>query len=463
MTAHLYARVSTMAQASEGFSLAAQSERMRAFCAYQGLSDIQYWEDAGISGRRDDRPALIAMLKALKKGDTVVVYSLSRLGRGGAVQTLKIVEKISRAGARLVSLTENIDTETPTGKLMLTILAGLAELESETTKERSQQGRIQAAREGKMPINDMAMPFGYTRDAEGRPIFSDRADDARLIFQLKKGKGILSLTQEVNRLGIPTRSGKGQWSASVLHRMITNPAYKGQGTFRAGKGRDEVPVPFPALVTPDEWQAVQLGASTNPHMGNRVPSLYPLTGHVFCPHGVPLNGRHFRSRCYHTPNLQRKAYTCTCPVSIDADDLERRVRQLLHDTISNPDADLGLFARQTTPDPHAAEREALTGMLETLIDLHMSGDISREQYRARKAKLEEQLGALPQVERPQRSLNLPGMEAAAKAVLHCDSLELAELLDVFEVKIQVDNDVSRTLKLLHFVPLYDDVDDLDYV
>lgn len=80
MTTRAYLRVSSQIQASEGHSLRAQRAKASAWAAYQGLPEPVYYENAGISGRRDDRPQLLTLLDELKAGDTVIVLALTRPG-----------------------------------------------------------------------------------------------------------------------------------------------------------------------------------------------------------------------------------------------------------------------------------------------------------------------------------------------------------------------------------------------
>ena len=92
-----------------------------------------------MSGKDTKRPALQAMLDYVREGDTVVVVDFSRLARS-TVDMLRIVEKLNSKSVRLVSLKENLDTDTPQGRFMLTVFAALAELERETIRERQQEG-----------------------------------------------------------------------------------------------------------------------------------------------------------------------------------------------------------------------------------------------------------------------------------------------------------------------------------
>jgi DNA invertase Pin-like site-specific DNA recombinase len=132
-----YARVST-----DGQTLDAQEAALKA----AGVERV-YAEK--ISGARSDRPQLAKMLKALDDGDTVVVTRLDRLARSTR-DLLNILDAIAKAGATFKSLADAwADTTTPHGRLMLTILGGLAEFERELIKARTDDGRRRAMARGR--------------------------------------------------------------------------------------------------------------------------------------------------------------------------------------------------------------------------------------------------------------------------------------------------------------------------
>src|SRR5438270_3475515 len=128
-------RVSTTDQAQEGYSLEAQRNRITAHADDGEL--VHIYCDAGISGRRDDRPNRLASLAAAEAGefDKLVIIKLDRFGRS-ARQLQENFERLDRAGVELVSLSESIDTSTPTGRLLRNVLAALAEFEGDVIGER---------------------------------------------------------------------------------------------------------------------------------------------------------------------------------------------------------------------------------------------------------------------------------------------------------------------------------------
>ena len=120
MEAVAYVRVSTEDQAQEGVSLAAQRSKLRAWCDLHDHDLITIHEDAGISGASaEKRPGLQAALnEACRKKAVLLVFSLSRLARS-TMDALLISERLERAGADLVSLSEKIDTTTAAGRSCL--------------------------------------------------------------------------------------------------------------------------------------------------------------------------------------------------------------------------------------------------------------------------------------------------------------------------------------------------------
>jgi DNA invertase Pin-like site-specific DNA recombinase len=136
MTVYGYARVST-----DGQTLAAQDAALHA----AGCAKV-YSETA--SGARSDRPRLTKVLRLLREGDTLIVTRLDRLARSTR-DLLNILDAIAKAGATFKSLADAwADTTTPHGRLMLTVLGGLAEFERELIRARTGEGRARAKARG---------------------------------------------------------------------------------------------------------------------------------------------------------------------------------------------------------------------------------------------------------------------------------------------------------------------------
>ena len=110
--------------------------------------DIDKWFIEKASGKDTNRPRLQEMLEYIREDDTVYVEEFSRLGRSTA-DLLNTVQQIEDDGAKFVSLKENFDTKTPTGKLQMTMMAAIAEFERSMILERQREGIAIAKREGK--------------------------------------------------------------------------------------------------------------------------------------------------------------------------------------------------------------------------------------------------------------------------------------------------------------------------
>ena len=131
-----YIRVST-----ENQETARQQEIM---CDYQ----VDRIFSEKLSGANTDRPQLHAMLDYVREGDTLYIESISRLGRSTR-DLLNIIDTLNDKGVSLVSHKENIDTQSPTGKFMLTVFAALSQLEREQLKQRQREGIEIAKAQGK--------------------------------------------------------------------------------------------------------------------------------------------------------------------------------------------------------------------------------------------------------------------------------------------------------------------------
>lgn len=131
-----YVRVSTIEQ-----NEARQVEALEKF-------NIEKWYSEKVSGKNTERKQLRAMLDFVREGDEIYVMDFSRLSRS-VTDLLSIVDTLNEKGVRLVSIKENFDTSTATGKLMLTMIGALSEFERLNLLERQREGIAIAKREGR--------------------------------------------------------------------------------------------------------------------------------------------------------------------------------------------------------------------------------------------------------------------------------------------------------------------------
>jgi DNA invertase Pin-like site-specific DNA recombinase len=136
-----YARVSTNGQERSGYSLDEQKAQLKAAGCIRTYTDTA-------SGVRTNRPGLIKLIDRLHRGDTLVVVKLDRLARS-LLDLLTIIERIGKCGAGFRSLTENIDTTTPAGVMIMHVIGAIAQFERELIKERTRVGIAAAKRAGR--------------------------------------------------------------------------------------------------------------------------------------------------------------------------------------------------------------------------------------------------------------------------------------------------------------------------
>ena len=149
---YLYTRVSTSIQI-DGYSLEAQKSRMKAFALYNDYEIVGEYEDAGKSGKSiEGRVQFTRMMEDIKSGKDgvsfVLVFKLSRFARNAAdvLSTLQIMQDF---GVNLICVEDGIDSSKDAGKLMISVLSAVAEIERENIRVQTMEGRIQKAKEGK--------------------------------------------------------------------------------------------------------------------------------------------------------------------------------------------------------------------------------------------------------------------------------------------------------------------------
>jgi site-specific DNA recombinase len=269
-TAVSYLRVSTKEQAekggqAEGFSIPAQREANRRKAESLDAVIVAEFIDAGESAKSADRPDLQRMLRYLAENHTdyVLVHKVDRLARN-RVDDVEITLAIKKAGATLVSATENID-ETPSGMLLHGIMSSIAEFYSRNLATEVHKGMSQKAKTGGTPGK---APLGYRnvghRTPEGREertveIDPERAELITWAFVVfATGEWTLrSLADELETRGLTTRRTPKLPSRpvrpNVLHAILTNPYYKGDVVYRGVIHQGT----HPPLVDPMTWQRVQ--------------------------------------------------------------------------------------------------------------------------------------------------------------------------------------------------------------
>ncbi len=140
-----YSRVSTLNQDTD-----MQTRELREYCARRDWDLVPDYVEEGVSGAKESRPALNSlMLDARKRRfDAIAVWKFDRMARS-VTHLLRVLEEFRSLGIEFISLSESIDTSTPTGKMVFTVLGAVAELERSLISERVRAGLRNARAKGK--------------------------------------------------------------------------------------------------------------------------------------------------------------------------------------------------------------------------------------------------------------------------------------------------------------------------
>ena len=232
---YVYTRVSTAMQI-DGYSLEAQRTRMRAFAEFNEYEIAGEYEDAGKSGKSiEGRDEFNRMLEDIKTGKDdvsfVLVFKLSRFGRNAA-DVLSTLQTMQDFGVNLICVEDGIDSSKDAGKLMISVLSAVAEIERENIRVQTMEGRIQKARDGKW--NGGFPPYGYSLKDGVLEINEEEALAIRTIFEqwVSTDIGANGLAKYLENHGIrkiPRHNGKNPlFDAALIRNIIKNPVYCGK-------------------------------------------------------------------------------------------------------------------------------------------------------------------------------------------------------------------------------------------
>lgn len=375
---YIYIRVSTAMQ-TEGYSLDAQKARMKAYADFNGYEIVGEYEDAGKSGKSiEGRTAFMRMMEDIKLGKDgvsfVLVFKLSRFGRNAAdvLSTLQIMQDY---GVNLICVEDGIDSSKDAGKLMISVLSAVAEIERENIRVQTMEGRIQKAREGKW--NGGFAPYGYTLINGKLEINEEEAPAVRMIFDLyvHKSLGGRAIAKYLEAHGIrkmQRHNAKGDlFSAIYIHEILKNPVYCGKIAYGRRKTekvhgtRNEYRIVASSdylladgihqpLVPLEDWEAAQVRLLSQANKYSRDPAknaehVYLLSGIVKCPmcgagmYGVKSckrrkDGTKYKDFYYYGCKHRRmdKGHKCNHKKQIPCDLLDSAVAEIIIKLISKP-------------------------------------------------------------------------------------------------------------------------------
>ncbi|GJD92906.1 recombinase family protein [Methylobacterium iners] len=229
-----YLRVSTDEQAATGFGLETQERAVRAFAESQGYELVDVVTDAGVSGatRPAERAGFARVLELSESGrvSVLLVYRFDRLAREIRYAVTTVAELAERHDVGIRSVTEPIDTATPMGRTVFAILAGMAESERFTIRDRTAGGKLSKA--GRGGFAGGRAPYGYRTDQVGNLVVVD--EQAAIVRRIFKERGparrpkrtLQAIADGLNADGIPSPTGR-KWRHDGVSYLLDNPKYRG--------------------------------------------------------------------------------------------------------------------------------------------------------------------------------------------------------------------------------------------
>lgn len=230
--AAVYARTSTAKQ-QLGYSIEEQVRQCIEHCLAVDWTIAFVYRDRAVSGKDTNRPMFQEMLTQAKHGliDVVVFWKLDRFSRS-IMHAVQLEKQFCDWGVGLHSITEQIDTTTPTGQFNFRNLANAAELEREMIRQRAKMGQTARAMEGKWP--NSSPPLGYEIFSDGRlKIVNSEAELVRWIFQRYiETKSMPDVAEELNQERVQNVASR-EWTPAAVSAILRNSIYVGR--YRVGE------------------------------------------------------------------------------------------------------------------------------------------------------------------------------------------------------------------------------------
>jgi DNA invertase Pin-like site-specific DNA recombinase len=296
-------------------STVTQEERIRAYCTTRGWNVVDVVVEPGRSGyktNRNSRPGFRRAKQMIEVGaaDVLVVYKLNRVNRN-TIDTLNLVQELAGHGAQFASVTEQIDTSSASGTMQLTMLAALAQLESDQKSEVMSEMQRHRRSTGMVPIGPT--PFGYRRDPSERNVLSIYEPEAKVVrdvvARILDGASLYSVVAEgviVNAKGRP-------YTHQGIAELLTSPTMVACRETKPGTFTESAE--WEPILERKDWDGLRAMLSdprrnVNPGNGRR----WLLSGIATC----GAEGEHRRRGLLVKSSPYGPRYFCTsCHLSID--------------------------------------------------------------------------------------------------------------------------------------------------
>jgi site-specific DNA recombinase len=409
----IWIRVSTDMQVKDD-SPEHHEQRARYYAQSKDWQVLEVYRLDAVSGKSVmHHPEAKRMLADIRSGHiTGLVFSkLARLARN-TKELLEFSEIFRAEHADLVSLSENIDTSTPAGRLFFTIISAMAEWEREEIASRVAASVPIRAKLGK-PLGGQAT-FGYTWKDGSLVVDEAEAPVRKLLYELfLKHQRKKATADALNKLGYRTRNGS-PFSDTTVARLLRDPTAKGERRANYTKSLGDnkqwvikpkeewVTTPCPAIVSAELWDQCNsiLDSQEAKHKKVGPKAVHLLSGLVNCSCGKTMY-------VYHAT----KIYSCRgCKNRIAVEDIDEIYQYYLQDYLNGVNineyleqSDAQLQEKKLLLDMTLKERNKLSKQVNTLVQLRAEGDLSKERFNEQYKPLEERIAQL--------DMQLPELEA----------------------------------------------------
>ena len=230
METAIYLRVSTEEQAQEGFSIRAQEQKLKDYARIKDWSIYKIYADEGISGKNlTERPAMQELIADVESGavENVLVFKIDRLTRNTA-DLIYLTDLFNKQNCGFNSLTESIDTQSPSGRMFLKIIGIFAEFERENIIERTKVGIERKVREGYKIGGNPSYGYDQAKNQKIQSINEEEAEIVREIFDMYANQrlAINDIARRLNVRKIPTKHNT-TWGSTTIRRLLANVNYIG--------------------------------------------------------------------------------------------------------------------------------------------------------------------------------------------------------------------------------------------
>lgn len=370
---YIYTRVSTSIQV-DGYSLDAQRDKLRKYAEYEDMTIAGEYSDEGFSGKNiQGRLEFQRMLNDIQEGKDgvsfVLVFKLSRFGRNAA-DVLNSLQLMQDFGVNLICVEDGIDSSKDSGKLMISVLSAVAEIERENIRTQTMAGREQKAKEGKW--NGGFAPYGYRLDNGQLLIAEDEAEVIRLIFDryIHTNDGINGVASYLNSHGYTKKLRQNGtipgFSSSFVKGILDNPVYAGkiaygrrktekkigtrnemhiveQSEFSVYEGQHE------AIISEEDWNLAQEKRKANAFKREKINNpehAHILSGILKCPccgkgmYGniAKAHSKDKKTRYYYycKNTLGATGHKCTFRTNIEQTEMNRMVAAIISAMVNQP-------------------------------------------------------------------------------------------------------------------------------